>query len=176
MFTGKMRPGREAEHSSPSSSKVKNGGALPPLSHVFMDSVAQSVQRLLTGLDVRGIADPVPAGPTMFRPDRMWSPPSLPPNGYRRFFHRRREAYHSPPTSAENKNGAAIPTPCSCFASSTSRVHINVLLIFLVTPSGVDAFASLQFLSLINSPAFLRSTLQLLVTVKVILARRFLSP
>jgi hypothetical protein len=29
-------PGREADHSPPSSTEVKNGGAIPPLPHVFM--------------------------------------------------------------------------------------------------------------------------------------------
>jgi hypothetical protein len=28
--------GHEADHSSPSSAEVKNGGAIPPLPHVFM--------------------------------------------------------------------------------------------------------------------------------------------
>jgi hypothetical protein len=33
---GVKRPGRQADHSPPSSAKVKNGGATPPLPHVFM--------------------------------------------------------------------------------------------------------------------------------------------
>jgi hypothetical protein len=31
---GGKRPGREADHSSPSSAEVKNGGAIPPLPHM----------------------------------------------------------------------------------------------------------------------------------------------
>jgi hypothetical protein len=31
---GIKRPGREADHSPPSSAEVKNGGALPPLPHM----------------------------------------------------------------------------------------------------------------------------------------------
>jgi hypothetical protein len=30
------RPGREADHSPPSSAEVKSGGAIPPLPHVLM--------------------------------------------------------------------------------------------------------------------------------------------
>jgi hypothetical protein len=33
---GLKRPGREADHSSPSSAEIKNGGVIPPLPHVFM--------------------------------------------------------------------------------------------------------------------------------------------
>jgi hypothetical protein len=33
---GAKRPGREADHSPPSSAEVKNGGAIPPLPHVLM--------------------------------------------------------------------------------------------------------------------------------------------
>jgi hypothetical protein len=33
---GVKRPGCEADHSPPSSTEVKNGGAIPPLLHVFM--------------------------------------------------------------------------------------------------------------------------------------------
>jgi hypothetical protein len=33
---GVRRPGREADHSPPSSAEVKNGAAIPPLLHVFM--------------------------------------------------------------------------------------------------------------------------------------------
>jgi hypothetical protein len=32
-FFGVKRPGREADYSSPFSAEVKNGGAIPPLSH-----------------------------------------------------------------------------------------------------------------------------------------------
>jgi hypothetical protein len=35
-FPGVMGPGREAEHSPQSSVEVKNGGAVHPLTHVFM--------------------------------------------------------------------------------------------------------------------------------------------
>jgi hypothetical protein len=31
---GVKRPGREADHSPPSSTEVKNGGAIPPLPHI----------------------------------------------------------------------------------------------------------------------------------------------
>jgi hypothetical protein len=31
LFPGVKRPGREADHSPPSSAEVKNGGAVPPL-------------------------------------------------------------------------------------------------------------------------------------------------
>jgi hypothetical protein len=34
-FPGVKRPGREADHSHPSSAKAKNGGAIPPLPHMF---------------------------------------------------------------------------------------------------------------------------------------------
>jgi hypothetical protein len=34
-FPGVKRPGREADHSPPSSAEVKNGGALPPLPHTL---------------------------------------------------------------------------------------------------------------------------------------------
>jgi hypothetical protein len=30
-----MWPGREADHSPPSNGEVKNGGAIPPLRHIF---------------------------------------------------------------------------------------------------------------------------------------------
>jgi hypothetical protein len=33
---GVKRPRREADHSHPSNAKVRNGGAIPPLPHVFM--------------------------------------------------------------------------------------------------------------------------------------------
>jgi hypothetical protein len=33
-FPWVKRPGREADHSPPSSAEVKNGGAIPPLSHM----------------------------------------------------------------------------------------------------------------------------------------------
>jgi hypothetical protein len=33
---GVKRPGREADHTPPSSVEVKNGGAIPPFHHVFM--------------------------------------------------------------------------------------------------------------------------------------------
>jgi hypothetical protein len=32
---GIKRPGREADHSPPYSAEVKNGGAIPPLTHMF---------------------------------------------------------------------------------------------------------------------------------------------
>jgi hypothetical protein len=34
-FLGVKRPGRKVNHSTPSSAKVKNGGARPPLPHMF---------------------------------------------------------------------------------------------------------------------------------------------
>jgi hypothetical protein len=34
LFLGIKPPGREADHSPPSSAKVKNGGAMPPFPHV----------------------------------------------------------------------------------------------------------------------------------------------
>jgi hypothetical protein len=34
VFPGVKRPGREADHSPPSNAEVKNGGAIPPLSHM----------------------------------------------------------------------------------------------------------------------------------------------
>jgi hypothetical protein len=33
---GVKRTGREADHSPPTSAKVKNGGAIPPLPHAFL--------------------------------------------------------------------------------------------------------------------------------------------
>jgi hypothetical protein len=36
LSSGVKRPWREADSSPPSSAKVKNGGAIPPLPHVFM--------------------------------------------------------------------------------------------------------------------------------------------
>jgi hypothetical protein len=33
---GVKRPGREADHSPPTSAEAKNGGAIPPLPYVFM--------------------------------------------------------------------------------------------------------------------------------------------
>jgi hypothetical protein len=36
IFPGVKRPGREADHSPPSGAEVKNGGAMHPLTHVFM--------------------------------------------------------------------------------------------------------------------------------------------
>jgi hypothetical protein len=48
------------------------------------------------------------------RPDRLWGPPSLLSNGYQGLLLRGakrqgREADHSPPSSAEVKNGGAMP-------------------------------------------------------------------
>jgi hypothetical protein len=50
----------------------------------FKGWVAQSVQRLATGLTIRGSN---PSGGEIFRtrPDRPWGPPSLLYNGYRVF-------------------------------------------------------------------------------------------
>jgi hypothetical protein len=36
LYPGVKRPAREADHSPPSSAEVKNGGAIPPLPHVFL--------------------------------------------------------------------------------------------------------------------------------------------
>jgi hypothetical protein len=51
---------------------------------------------------------------TLQRPDWLWSPPSLLFNGYSRLSPRvkrpGREAYHSPPYSAEVKNSGAKPS------------------------------------------------------------------
>jgi hypothetical protein len=38
LYMGIKRPGREADHSPPSSAEVKNGGAIPPLPHVSFHS------------------------------------------------------------------------------------------------------------------------------------------
>jgi hypothetical protein len=58
-------------------------------------------------LDDRGIGVRVPVGSRIFsslpRPDRLWSPSSLPPKGFPGVKRSRREADHSPPTSAEMK-------------------------------------------------------------------------
>jgi hypothetical protein len=64
------------------------------------------------GLDDRGVGVWVPVGPRIFafpyRPDRLWDPPSLLSNEYRRLFPRgvkqqACEADHSPPTGIEVK-------------------------------------------------------------------------
>jgi hypothetical protein len=64
------------------------------------------------GLNDRGVGVRVPVGPRIFcspqRPDRLWGPSSLLPNGYQGPFppgvqRLGREADHLPPTSAEVK-------------------------------------------------------------------------
>jgi hypothetical protein len=55
-------------------------------------------------------------GPIYSSPDRLWGPPSLISNGYRGGAHspgvkrQGSEADHSRPSSAEVKNGGAIPS------------------------------------------------------------------
>jgi hypothetical protein len=53
---GIKRPGREADHSPPSSAGVKNGGAIPPLPHASSWHSAQLIKRRdnLTFLCVTG--------------------------------------------------------------------------------------------------------------------------
>jgi hypothetical protein len=63
-------------------------------------------------LDDRGFGVQVPVGSRIFtspyRPDRLWGPPNLLPDGYRELFppwvkRPEREAVRSPPTSADVK-------------------------------------------------------------------------
>jgi hypothetical protein len=61
-----------------------------------------------------GRADSIPGSGKIFfstpqRPDPLWGPPSLLSNGYRGVKQQGREADHSPPSSAEVKNGGVIP-------------------------------------------------------------------
>jgi hypothetical protein len=52
------------------------------------------------------------------RPDRLWDPPSFLPNVYWGLKRQRREADHSPPSSAEVKNGwSSSSTPPCVFMS-----------------------------------------------------------
>jgi hypothetical protein len=59
------------------------------------------------GLDDRGVGVRVPVWSRIFssprRPDRLWGLPSLLSTGYREVKRPKREADHSPPTSAEVK-------------------------------------------------------------------------
>jgi hypothetical protein len=53
----------EADHSPPSASEIKNGGAVPPLLHMSSCHSAQATSPLtLTVPDRMGIADPLSGG------------------------------------------------------------------------------------------------------------------
>jgi hypothetical protein len=70
-------------------------------------------------LDDRGVGVRVPIGSRITssrRPDRLWCPPSLLSNGYRGALYTGgkaagREAYHSPPDSAEVKENVDLIHP-----------------------------------------------------------------
>jgi hypothetical protein len=70
-------------------------------------------------LDVRGSIPGRDKGfySTPQRSDRVWGPPSLLHNGYRELREvkrPRREANHTPPSSAEVNNGRVIPLLYTC--------------------------------------------------------------
>jgi hypothetical protein len=80
------------------------------MSSFHWSTSAQSVYRLATGWTTKGVRVRAVVGARVFfsprRPDRPWTSQSLLSNGYRGLFSRgikrqRREADHSPPTSAE---------------------------------------------------------------------------
>jgi hypothetical protein len=43
LSTRVKKPGRESDHSPPSTAKVKNGGAIPPLTHTSLWHVVQLI-------------------------------------------------------------------------------------------------------------------------------------
>jgi hypothetical protein len=83
------------------------------------------------GLDGRRVGVRVPVGPRIFssphRPDRLWGPPSLLPNGYRRFFPLRKAARNLKPIThlqlvpRTRIRGSVYPVPytpsffCLCY-------------------------------------------------------------
>jgi hypothetical protein len=80
------------------------------------------------------------------RPNRLWGPPSLLSNGYRWRFppgvkRPGREADHLPPSSAEVKNGGAIPPLPNkhylyLFFTQRKSVFCNMVVVYCMTPTG----------------------------------------
>jgi hypothetical protein len=89
-FLGIKRPGREADHSLSLVPRLRMGRAIPPLpQYVFMAwFLVKHRDNFAYGLDDGGSSPG--RGWEFFssppRPDRLWDPPSLLSNGYRRLF------------------------------------------------------------------------------------------